>query len=147
MYVDPFVFKLVENETMNNCFIHRAFDDLVTEQLNWKTPGHWPSLMQGRPPVTAQKPLPYLRRLEYLCPGIVLGNYGKHAREFPVSGIWSAAFTTALTQNVIRILVLIKLKRQVPQPMCTAGFRGPAMTSGTWSYCLLAVNAIIGGNV
>jgi len=28
MYVDPFVFKLVENETMNNCFIHRAFDDL-----------------------------------------------------------------------------------------------------------------------
>ena len=28
MYVDPFVFKLVENETMNNCFIHSAFDDL-----------------------------------------------------------------------------------------------------------------------
>ena len=28
MYVDPFVFKLVENETVNNCFIHRAFDDL-----------------------------------------------------------------------------------------------------------------------
>lgn len=28
MYVDPFVFKLVVNETMNNCFIHRAFDDV-----------------------------------------------------------------------------------------------------------------------
>lgn len=28
MYVDPFVFKSVVNETMNNCFIHRAFDDV-----------------------------------------------------------------------------------------------------------------------
>lgn len=27
MYVDPFAFKLVLKETMNNCFIHRAFDD------------------------------------------------------------------------------------------------------------------------
>ena len=87
MYVDPFVFKLVENETMNNCFIHRAFDDLHNGTVKLKDGWSLALLMQGRPPVTAQKPLPYLRRLEYLCPGVVLGNYGKHAREFPVSRI------------------------------------------------------------
>lgn len=36
MYVDPFAFKLVVNETMNNCFIHRAFDDLYDGTVKLK---------------------------------------------------------------------------------------------------------------